>query len=197
MRSAVLLPAMLLAAGLALALAAPKSVMPEYFPLAEPVTYTIKVNKIDNAEVETALTGRDVPASLFLQFSIGTKEGLPVIILNGAGGSSTLRGTAPKDKLPDWAFLKAKDGSKVLEFTFENQLAKDAQGSQVLRISYAGVPVPLVRTLRVARPATFPAFIGNELGAPGPIQLQQGEYQFDDRIQGFNVPVKVVRGAGS
>lgn len=192
MRNQILFPAVLLPIALVLALAAPERTVTTYEPLGDPLNLTFKVNKIDGSDIELAMNEERVKGPLYLQFSVSVQNGTPTLTLNGAGGRSRVAGSPPRENLPNWPFLKSKEGKPVLDFEFENQLVKDAQGNPALRVKYVGTSVPLIRTMIVARPSTFPPTVSSSVGADGPVQLQAGTYQVDAGSASFTIPVKVL-----
>lgn len=164
-----------------------------YTAVSEPLRLDFSVNKINSSGVELNLKNADRANHLFLQFGVAMKDGKPVVTLTGAGNRSQHSGAAPKkESLPNWPFLKSKDGSSVVEFSFENQLVQDEKGNQFVRMAYVGAPVPLISTLVIERPATMPPIVTEAFGVSGPIQFVPGTYQLDEKLKGFAVPVRVL-----
>lgn len=157
----------------------PRVPVPEFEPLSEAMRLDFKVQTIDGRGLELGLSGGAARGPLFLQFEVGTEGGATVVTLNGAGNRSAGRGGPPGEDLPEWSFLRGRDGNAVLNFSFENQLVELSDGQKAVRMKYVGPPVPLLRTLRVARPTTLPPFVAAELGHSGPLQLQPGSYAID------------------
>jgi hypothetical protein len=172
-------PPVFVGAALLWAAPGPRVPVPEYEPLAEAMRLDFRVQAIEGRNLELGLRGGDARGPLFLQFEVGTEGGATVVTLNGAGNRSAGRGRAPGDDLPDWAFLTGRDGERVLDFSFENQLVELPDGQTAVRMTYVGPPVPLLRSLRVARPTTLPPFVARELGHSGPLQLEAGSYPID------------------
>jgi hypothetical protein len=168
------------------------STHPRYKLEGQPVGLDFKVSKINTEGVELALA-KQRNREMFVQFSVSVTEDGVGVVMDGLTNKSRMNGNVSKRHLPDFPFLKASEGEPVLDFAFEHQLARDEAGNPVMRMSYTGIPVPLVRTLTVKRPVTLPPFLSEMFDIEGPIQFQPGVYRVDAEIDGFWIPIKILR----
>ena len=157
------------------------------------VPLNFRLHKFNASGVEIALNNPRV-RTFFIQFDVSMEGLQPVVTMAGLSNGSRLKGSASRRKLPAFPFLRQKDGTPVLHFSFDNQIVEDGQGNQVLLMTYSGVPVPLVETLVIARPMTLPPALSRRLGAQGPVQFQPGRLTLDREVQGFWIPLTPPRG---
>ena len=153
------------------------------------VAISFTVNKFSAKGLELASDKGDF-APFFMQFGVAMKGGRPVVTLTGVSSESAYRGSKSTAKLPDFPFFRDDEGSPVLQFNFEGQLAKDAKGKQAMRMTYLDGRVPFVETFVVTEPQTLPADFSKAIGTKGLLQFQPGTYYLDQKIDGFWVPYK-------
>lgn len=161
-----------------------------YEPAGEAVPLNFRLHKFNANGVELALNGPHLP-TFFIQFDVAMEGMHPVVTMAGLSNRSRLRGTAALRNLPDFPFLRNKDGTPVTSFTFENQIGDDGEGNQALCMTYTGVPVPLVETLVIGRSLTLPEAVSRHLGVEGQVEFQPGRLYLDKDLGGFCVPINM------
>ena len=166
-----------------------------FVPEGEMVALNFRVHKFNPNGVELALSNPRVP-TFFIQFDVSMDGFSPVVTMTGLSNGSRLKGTASPRNMPDFPFLRDKQGNPVMRYTFENQLATDDQFNQALRMTYRGVPVPLVETLVIDEPILLPPALSEQFDVDGQIQFQPGKLTLDRQIEGFWVPIRVIGGNG-
>ena len=159
----------------------------------EMVPLDFRVHKFNASGVELALNSPQVP-TFFIQFDVSMNGFSPEVTMAGLSKGSRLDGTASPRHMPDFPFLRDKQGNPVMRYTFENQLATDNQFNQALRMTYRGVPVPLVETLIIKEPFVLPPALSQRFDVDGQIEFQPGSLRLDREIDGFWIPIRVVGG---
>ena len=191
MRKGTLLIGMLVLLATALAFTSRETpaVTHTYAPQGEIVTLDFRVHKFNSEGVEIALNNPQIP-TFFIQFEVSMVGFDPVVTMAGLTKNSRLRGTASPQQMPDFPFLRDKEGRPVMRFSFENQLATGGQSGQVLRMTYRGIPVPLVETLVINEPILLPPALSSQFDVQGLIQFEPGRLELEG--ESFWIPIRVI-----
>ncbi len=187
----ILAPVLLLVAAFALTRYDEPEPQPTYQPAGDPVLLDFEVTKFTLEEIEIALQNPR-EGELFMQFDIGMSNARPVATLKGISEQSQASGERLAPLPPDFTFLKGPNDERILNFGFMNQIGRDDDKNPALRMTYMGLPVPLVRQLTILEDIKLPAFLSERLQIQGQIALKKGSYRLNRKIQGFWVPLQIV-----
>jgi hypothetical protein len=173
--------------------------------LSKEVPFEFSIKSMNYKSVEFGLNKQAKGKDMFIQFSMANawKTGRPGLVLNGINARSNFSGGMSAQKYLDDSkrkgkeskdfsdFMKDKSGKSVSTYRFKQTLVEGKGGETFMLIAYDGPAMEMIQTLEVPRPVTLPAHISQLFVDKGIIQFQPGTVAFDNRNQGFYIPVKV------
>lgn len=164
----------------------------KYTSLSNEVNLKFKVIASDMNSVEMALNEGGGPNNLFVVFDLSenwTKGGFGLVLKNMSNRSSLQSRSGRK---PDISrFEKDNNGRRVEFYSFSQELIRDANGNNFIKMSYVGPDMPLIENLQVAGNFQLPRNIAARFVNNGSIEFMAGSYGLDNSINGFWIPVRV------
>ena len=161
--------------------------------LSKTVNLKFKVSNVSSNGVELALNEGGGPNSFYVLFDLSANwaKGDFGLVLNNMSEQSKIKGTSgPKADIG--RFEKDNKGKNVQFYEFDQTLVKGEDGVTYMKMTYAGAPMPLIQSLKVAKDLVLPRHIAARFVNKNSLVFKAGQYRLDDSINGFWIPVEEV-----
>lgn len=180
--------------------------------LSESVPLSFKINSLSPSNIELGLQGTNPAEQLFVRFKmsdtwkegrlgvvmeamkpVGMESKTPSAAAKGSKTSSKMTHQTQQKQRDLTVFTKDRRGKAVSQYTFVQTLVEGNDGKTYLKMTYEGPDVPMVEILEIHEPVNLPPYLSRKfLKSKQNLQFVPGQYGFDQKIQGFYLPVVAI-----
>lgn len=175
--------------------------------LSEAVPLNFKINNLSPSNIELKLQGLEAAQQLFVRFKMSEtwKKGRLGIVMEAMkpvemkstptrfskGKTAPITSQQTLKKQKDLTlFTRDKKGKTVSQYRFIQTLVEGDDGKTYLKMTYQGPDVPMVEILEIHEAVNIPSYLSQKfLRSKKNLQFVPGQYGFDQKIQGFYLPV--------
>jgi hypothetical protein len=153
-------------------------------------------------DIELSLDGKDKTTFIHFSRSKDWTKGRPGLVVNSMKKNSRFgnKGMKPDAYKKDakgnkefGQFMKDNRGKDVKKYNFTHQLTEGDDGQMYMKMAYSGPKMPLIQFLRLSQAVPVTEELSRYFMPEGNLVFQPGTYHLDKSINGFWIPVLVVK----